>query len=161
MRGGAWCAFLFVGLLIVTKACNAQPPSAPKKAVTADEKTLIEQGLIPALPELPKEKDGFISWKRFSKFDKTLKELAGTSVKVQGFMFPLDQAEEQGHFLLTMYPPSCPFCLPAGPEGMIEVFATKPIPFSYDLIDVQGTIEFPEKDPMGLRYRLRSGVLAH
>jgi hypothetical protein len=74
-------------------------------------------------------------------------------------MFPLDQAEKQSHFLLTMYPPSCPFCLPAGPEGMVEIFAKKPIPFSYDLIDVEGTMEFPEKDPMGLRYRMRSAVL--
>ena len=58
-------------------------------------------------PDLPKVADGFIPWEKFLRRDKALKTLSGTKVKVQGFMFPLDQSDEQAHFLLSVYPPSC------------------------------------------------------
>lgn len=148
---GAFCLFANMG--------NAQQPVPSKKgkAPQASSAAASVDGGADAL--IPKEMDGYLSWKRFMKFDKSLWDLAGKPVKVQGYMFPLDQAEKQRHFILSVFPSGCPFCLPAGPEGMIEAFASKPIPFGFELIRLQGTIEFPEKDPMGLRYRLRNAEL--
>ena len=38
-------------------------------------------------------------------------------------MMPLDQTAKQKRFLLASFPPHCPFCMPGGPESMVEVIA--------------------------------------
>jgi uncharacterized protein len=47
-----------------------------------------------------------------------------------GFLYPLEGGVSHDHFLLTAWPPSCPFCLPAGPSQMVEVFCAEPVDFS-------------------------------
>ena len=134
------------------------PKAVPSAAPDMTTQKLQALGILPKLPPPPDLPPGFIPWSRFMKLDPTLKDLSGTKVKVAGFMFPLDEAEQQKHFLLSVYPPSCPFCMPAGPEGLIEVLADKGITFDYNLIKIEGTIEFPDKDPMGLKYRVTGGA---
>ena len=58
-----------------------------------------------------------------------------------GFIYPLEGGLEHEHFLLTAWPPSCPFCLPAGPSQMVEVFCKEPIEFSDGAIMLAGTFE--------------------
>lgn len=116
-------------------------------------------GDLSALEELP----GVVSWKTLSQvnlihevphFHQDVEALNGQQVKVQGFMMPLEQSEKQKHFLLSVNPPSCFFCLPAGAEGLVEVYTQQAVEFSADPIVVSGTLRVLKNDEMGLFYRM-------
>jgi uncharacterized protein len=83
-----------------------------------------------------------------------VKALAGHEIKVMGFLYPLEGGVEHDHFLLTAWPPTCPFCLPAGPSQMVEVFCAKPVAFTEGAIMMAGTFEVLHDDPSGLFYRM-------
>ena len=87
-------------------------------------------------------------------FRPEVKALNGQEAKVMGFLFPLEGGLEHDHFLLTAWPPSCPFCLPAGPSQMVEVFCAKPVAFTDGAIMMAGTFEVLHEDPSGLYYRM-------
>ena len=76
------------------------------------------------------------------------------SQKVQGFMMPLEPGEKQRHFLLTSVPMSCSFCLPGGPESMIEVRTKTPVKYSLEPVVVEGKFVVLADDPYGLYYRI-------
>ena len=89
------------------------------------------------------------------KFSQDVQNLDGTTVKLRGYMMPLDQAKKQKNFILSANPvASCYFCLPGGPETMVEVKATKSMKFSYNPITISGTLQLLADDPMGMYYRL-------
>jgi uncharacterized protein len=75
-------------------------------------------------------------------------------VKVQGFIIPLDLGERQKRFLLSSVPPHCPFCMPAGPEGIVEVQARSPVKFALEPVVVSGRFSVLKNDDGGLLYRL-------
>ena len=78
--------------------------------------------------------------------------------KVQGFMMPLEPGERQRHFLLTSVPLSCSFCLPGGPESMIEVRTKTPVKYSLEPVVVEGKFQVLTDDPYGLYYRITDAV---
>jgi hypothetical protein len=80
-------------------------------------------------------------------------------VKLMGFIYPLEGGLKHEHFLLTAWPPSCPFCLPAGPSQMVEVYCEDPVEFSNGAILVGGRFEFLYDDPSGFYYRLHEATL--
>ena len=80
-------------------------------------------------------------------------------VKVQGFMMPLEPGDKQRHFLLSAVPTTCGFCLPAGPEGLIEVRARTPVKYSVEAVVVEGRMAVLTNDPYGLFYRITDGEL--
>lgn len=89
------------------------------------------------------------------KFEEPVQQLAGQEVQLKGFMMPLDQAAEQQHFILSAAPvANCFFCMPGGPESLIEIVANDAVEFTYDPIVVAGTLELLENDPMGMYYRI-------
>ncbi|MBV8657622.1 MAG: DUF3299 domain-containing protein [Burkholderiales bacterium] len=113
------------------------------------------------------DRNGFLSWKTLMqvqaiqkgdlfvpKFDTALMKLDKKTVKLQGFMLPLGMGETQDHFILTATPPTCAFCLPGGPDQVVEVKTTKPVKFSYDPVALSGKLELLKDDPMGLYYRM-------
>lgn len=87
-------------------------------------------------------------------FGKEVQKLNGKKVKVAGFMLPLQQTEKHTRFLLAAVPPSCPFCLPGGPNSTIEVFCKDPIAFAQDGMVLSGTMNLLKDDPTGFYYRL-------
>ncbi len=74
--------------------------------------------------------------------------------KIQGYMMPLEPGEKQRHFLLTSVPMSCSFCLPGGPESMVEVRTKTPVKYSLDAVVVEGKFAVLNDDPYGLYYRI-------
>lgn len=74
--------------------------------------------------------------------------------KVQGFMMPLEPGEKQRHFLLTSVPMSCSFCMPGGPESMVEVRTKTPIKYTFEPVVVEGKFAVLTDDPYGLYYRI-------
>ncbi len=78
--------------------------------------------------------------------------------RVQGFMMPLDPGEKQKHFLLSSVPLTCAFCLPGGPESMVEVKTKTPVKYSMEPVVVEGTFAVLSDDPFGLYYRMVDAV---
>jgi uncharacterized protein len=78
--------------------------------------------------------------------------------RVQGFMMPLEPGQNQRHFLLTSVPLTCSFCLPGGPESMIEVRTKTPVKYSLEPVVVEGKFLVLNDDPYGLYYRITEAV---
>ena len=128
--------------------------------------------LTPASQFLP-EKPGYTSWrvlaqvelvKQNSKllpaFAQNVSVLDGKTIRVQGFMMPLDIGDKQRRFLLVAAPPHCAFCLPAGPDAMIEVRAKSDVRYGFDAVSLSGKLQVLKDDPAGLYYRLVDAVVA-
>lgn len=91
------------------------------------------------------------------EFPPSVRRLDKQEVKLVGFMMPLQAGERQSHFLLTVTSQTCAFCIPAGPEGIVEVKAKTPVKVTFDPIVVAGRLEVLRDDPMGIYYRLSNG----
>lgn len=79
-------------------------------------------------------------------FTREIRNLDKKQVKLYGFMMPLDQSRLQKRFLLASFPPHCSFCLPGGPESMVEVICDKPVEFTYEPIIVAGRLAVLDDD---------------
>jgi len=89
-------------------------------------------------------------------FPEGVKELDGQTVRIKGFIYPMQNQERMEEFLFTALPPSCPYCLPAGAGYIIETKAKDPIRFSWDAMLLEGELKVMEDDPYGLFYRLNN-----
>jgi len=87
-------------------------------------------------------------------FDKAQLALDQKTQRVQGFMMPLEPGEKQTHFLLSSVPLTCAFCLPGGPESMVEVKSRKPVKYTLDPVTVEGKFAVLNDDEYGLFYRI-------
>jgi uncharacterized protein len=76
------------------------------------------------------------------------------SQRIQGFMMPLEPGEKQRHFLLTSVPMSCSFCVPGGPESMVEVRTKTPVKYTLEPVVVEGKFAVLNDDSYGLYYRI-------
>lgn len=80
------------------------------------------------------------------------------TVRLQGFMLPLEPGEMQRHFLLASVPLTCSFCTPGGPESMVEVRTGEPVKYRQDAVVVEGKFHVLQNDPYGLYYRFTDAV---
>ncbi len=78
--------------------------------------------------------------------------------KIQGFMLPMDAREKQTHFLLSSVPLTCSFCMPGGPESIIEVKAKSPVKYTMEPVVVEGVFAVLADDQYGLYYRITEAV---
>ena len=151
----------------VSLAAAAQPMSPP----IAGSGPGVHDPRSPFKPI--EEKDGIVSWKLLSSvqtkmeknrvvpiFPGPVQALNAKTVKVQGFMMPLEPGENQKHFLISSVPTTCSFCVPAGPEGLIEVRSKAPVKYSLEPVVLEGKLAVLEKDPYGLFYRVSDAVQA-
>lgn len=93
-----------------------------------------------------------------ARFPPAVRALAGQRIRVAGFMLPLDPTPGQTHFLLSASPPNCFFHVPGGPSTVIEVFADKPVPGSFDPLVVEGRLELIEVSEQGILFRLQAAA---
>ncbi len=66
-------------------------------------------------------------------FSEKIRKLDSQDILVQGYMFPLEQDDEQSLFLLGPFPLSCPYHPHTQSNLLIEVHAKKPVLFSLTL----------------------------
>lgn len=150
------CASLLLGAPV---AAQVAAPGGPSNSLGLP----IDPSLLNTLPELK----GVVSWNVLSQvtsrtegkrvvpeFAPAVRKLHQTEVRLQGFMLPIVTGERHDHFLLTMRPPHCPFCLSLGPEYIVEVRAKTPIKHTYDPLVLAGQLNVLRDDPFGLYYRL-------
>ena len=88
------------------------------------------------------------------EFTKDLLALDKREVKLQGFMIPLETAPAQKRFLLTAQPTDCSFCMPGGPETVVEVQMKAPLKYILEAVTVTGKFTLMRDDASGLFYRL-------
>jgi hypothetical protein len=113
------------------------------------------------------ERAGVVSWRTLAQvspvkqgdrfvpeFGKDVLALDRKDTRVQGFMIPLDVGDKQKRFLLTAVPTHCSFCLPAGPDALVEVVAKTPVKYTFEPIVVAGRFSVLKDDATGLLYRL-------
>lgn len=125
--------------------------------------------LMQSLPDIK----GVVSWNTLAQvkqvkskdrilpeFTKDIAALNDKEVKLQGFMMPLEPGEKQKHFLISLNPQTCSFCLPAGPEGVVEVKSKTPVKYTFEPIILSGKLAVLKDDPMGLYYRLTEATPA-
>ena len=139
--------------------------------VHAQAVTNVPPGGLPSANEfsaqiLP-ERAGIVSWRTLAQvspvkqgnkmvpeFSKDILALDRKDTKVQGFMIPLDVGDKQKRFLLTAVPTHCSFCLPAGPDALVEVVAKTPVRYTFEPIVISGRFAVLKDDSAGLLYRL-------
>jgi hypothetical protein len=123
-----------------------------------------------ALKPLPEVK-GVVSWKTLGQvelvkvkdrvvpqFSDGVLKLNATEVKLQGFMMPLEMGDKQKHFVLTAMPQTCSFCLPGGPESLVEVRTKAPVKYTFEPVVLSGKLAVLKDDANGLFYRLTDAV---
>ena len=130
---------------------------------TADAFTLFERfegkldkhqgNLMRAAVELVKQKDRYVP-----QFAKDVAVLDQKLVKVQGFMMPLQMGDKQTHFVLSAMPQSCAFCMPGGPESMVEVKSKAAVKYTFEPVILTGRLSVLKDDPTGVFYRLTDAV---
>jgi uncharacterized protein len=94
----------------------------------------------------------------FPVFSMDQMALRQKTLRIQGFMMPLDPGEKQTHFLLSSVPLTCAFCTPGGPESMVEVKTKTAVRYSMEPVVVEGRFMVLDDDPHGLYYRVTEAV---
>ena len=106
------------------------------------------------------DKDGneYIGYR--PEFSEKIRKLDSQNILVQGYMFPLEQDDEQSLFLLGPFPLSCPYHPHTQSNLLIEVHAKKPVLFSYDAVNIKGDLELVARDDeYNMFYRLKNAEL--
>jgi hypothetical protein len=164
MRFLAW---VFAALVICQSAVWALDPR-PGKRNDPDPQIPIPPQFQKPLPELK----GVVSWKTLAEvtpvkqkdrfvpqFSPKITALDNKEVRLQGFMMPLDLGERQKNFILSSSAPSCAFCLPGGPDAIVEVQAKTPVKYGFEPVVLSGKLTVLRDDPTGLYYRLTDAVV--
>ncbi len=94
------------------------------------------------------------------EFSEDLKKLNGSTITIQGYMFPLEASEKQKLFLLGPFPASCPYHYHVPPKLIIEVHVKAPLAFSYDAVNIKGELELVSEDhEYNVFYRLKNAEI--
>lgn len=146
---------------------------------TLEEGTVTVSSTINLQPEdernaqetLPKARDAL--WDTLSKTAITVDEKAGTyaatfpdevrkmnghDIRIDGFMLPLETTETFSHFLLSKRTPTCFFCPPGAPNEIIEVYATRPVEWTEELVTYEGRFELIDNREMGVFFKLTGAI---
>lgn len=148
---------LFVGAFLVATAAVARtdvPASGLPSATDFSAQILPERAGVVSWRVLAQVQPVKQGNKMIPEFSKDILALDNKETKVQGFMIPLDVGDKQKRFLLTAVPPHCSFCLPAGPDAVVEIVAKQAVRYTFDPIVLSGKFAVLRNDAAGLLYRL-------
>lgn len=150
-----WSLIIAAGLALPAFAVTTNVPQAGLPTATEYGSSLLP------------ERAGVVSWRTLAQvatvqqggrmapeFSKDILALDKREVKIQGFIIPLDMGDRQKRFLLSAVPPHCSFCMPAGPDAVVEVIAKTPVKYGFEPIVVSGRFTVLKDDASGILYRL-------
>jgi hypothetical protein len=147
---------LLAGLLLALPAlAQHQPPPGvdPNQLQPLPDRKDVVSWKVLSEVELVKQKDRYVP-----QFSAAVAALDQKEVKVQGFMMPLQMGDKQSHFVLTAMPQTCAFCMPGGPESMVEVKSKAPVKYTFEPLVLTGKLAILKDDPTGVFYRLTDAV---
>lgn len=93
----------------------------------------------------------------FSKpiFSQEVLNLNGKEITLPGYMIPFTNGTKDAHFILSSLPiNACFFCGVGGPEGVIEVFLSKPVSYTEKPVEVKGKFVINRSNPDRMMYVL-------
>jgi hypothetical protein len=120
---------------------------------------LVERVDVVAWSVLTDVKTKVVKRRMLPAFNTSQMALNEKTQRIQGFMLPLEPGEKHRRFLLSRVPLTCGFCLPGGPESMIEVRTKIPVRYSLDAVVVEGQFLALNDDEYGLYYRLTDAAI--
>ncbi len=154
-------------LTIAVVAALAAPAFAQKWGGTEPGAMTLSSPIAPQAAKPLPEMNGVVSWRTLAQvepvkvknkvvpqFSDAVTALSSKEVRINGFMMPLETGNQQKHFLLSAMPVTCGFCMPGGPEALVEVRARVGVKHSFEPVLVAGKLEVLRDDPAGLYYRL-------
>jgi hypothetical protein len=134
-------------------AQHQMPPQSPDQVKPLPERKDVLSWKLLSQVELVKQKDRYVP-----QFSKDVAALDQKQVKVQGFMMPLQVGDKQSHFVIAAMPQTCAFCMPGGPESMVEVKTKSPVKYTFEPMILSGKLAILKDDPTGVFYRLTDAV---
>ncbi len=149
---------LLAGMVLAYPAlAQHQPPPGvdPSQFKPLPERSDVLSWKVLSQVELVKQKDRYVP-----QFAKDVAALDQKQVKVQGFIMPLQMGDKQSHFVLTAMPQTCGFCMPGGPESMVEVKSKTPVKYTFEPVVLTGKLSILKEDPTGVFYRLTDAAPA-
>src|SRR6059036_1152979 len=125
---------------------SAAAPHDPRTSMLPDARGAVPWSLLSAATiKMAKGKLG-------PDFPAALRPFSGKTVKLQGYILPIEAGQTHSYFLLSAWSPTCPFCQTAGPEAMVEVRARTAVKYSIDPVVVEGRLMLLENVPGGVFY---------
>jgi uncharacterized protein len=160
MRRLIWAALLTIAAPLALSADPRPADEAPNASVspTPSSPSPVNVKRILSWKTLAQVEEVKVNNRILPKFSAQITALDSKEIRLQGFMMPLEPGMKQKRFLLSANVPSCPFCMPGGPDSLIEVLCKKPIAFNMEPIIVSGKLSVLSDDPTGLWYRLTDAV---
>ena len=93
-------------------------------------------------------------------FSKEIKALEGKEVTIKGYIIPVEGYKSHKEFIFSAFPYNmCFFCGGAGPETVMEVFASEEIEYSAEAVTIKGKLELNADDINRLMYGLTEVTL--
>ena len=101
------------------------------------------------------------AWQVVPEFAKGVKALAGQTIKVRGYMLPLQSREGRSQFVLMATSPDCATSSKAGAQLWMQIKASTPVQYRREPMVLEGQLELVKSDPDGTFYRLNSARLVN
>jgi uncharacterized protein len=148
---------LALALAFPAAAQHQLPPGAdPSQFKPLSERKDVLSWKTLAEVQLVKMKDRYVP-----QFSSAVVQLDQKEVRMQGFMMPLQMGDRQSHFVLAAMPVTCAFCMPGGPESLVEVKTKTPVKYTFEPVILTGKFSVLKDDPTGVFYRLSDAVQAN
>jgi hypothetical protein len=88
-------------------------------------------------------------------FAADIKAMSGKEVTVKGYIIPTNGYKSHTEFVFSAFPYNmCFFCGGAGPETVMEIYASEPITYTTDPVTIKGILQLNDKDINRLMYSL-------
>lgn len=88
-------------------------------------------------------------------FSAEVKALQGKEITIKGYIIPTDGYKSHTEFVFSAFPYNmCFFCGGAGPETVMEIYASEGIAYSTEPITIKGILQLNDKDTNRLMYSL-------
>jgi len=93
-------------------------------------------------------------------FSEPIKALQGKEVTVKGYIIPIEGYKSHKEFMFSAFPYNmCFFCGGAGPETVMEVYASEPIAYSAEQVVIKGKLTLNDDDINRMMYILDDVIL--
>jgi hypothetical protein len=88
-------------------------------------------------------------------FSGEVKSLQGKEITVKGYIIPTDGYKSHTEFVFSAFPYNmCFFCGGAGPETVMEIYASEAIKYTTEPVTIKGFLQLNDKDSNRLMYSL-------